>query len=516
MHARLHYWGLIGACLLGIQADCEGPAIKGPVVPAFVGVPVAFSGTNFGPAAPESALLLEVGGGAVLRIESQSAAVSQWQNDRIEVTLPPEARSGLLRVVNQLGTSVPVSLELYQYSTFDIPPTPNTNAVPLAIAFDPAGRVWVNQEFHLDFQVLDIATGVVQGIPTPKPPGPGPFAAKTFGDNQTQISVLGEDIMLDPFGRVWFTQGGGFFYDGAFPNHSRVVSFDPSAPSGSAFRIYNVPGDRNEVIGVAWDPFRNRIWFTEAGLSDAPNLTSFDPEAIPFDNTFDFSSSLDEQVCAEGEPDDDCYHRYDLPGASAYPIYVAVDAEGFVWYSSSLGNRIGRLAPETGEVREFPLPAAIGQSTPAIFFGASPARLSFGANGDVYFNESFDMTLSRFDKSRVDDPACLALDASGQNPCITSLVIPGADLVNEGTHSSALDPEGRLWFTIMDSRETGNTATVGFVTPDFQSVALFPKMEVFPGNDRPNNAGIAVDPATGEIWFNEFHRKRIARLQRVP
>jgi hypothetical protein len=30
-----------------------------------------------------------------------------------------------------------------------------------------------------------------------------------------------------------------------------------------------------------------------------------------------------------------------------------------------------------------------------------------------------------------------------------------------------------------------------------------------------NNAGIALDPATGDVWFNEFLRHRVGRFQRV-
>jgi hypothetical protein len=138
-------------------------------------------------------------------------------------------------------------------------------------------------------------------------------------------------------------------------------------------------------------------------------------------------------------------------------------------------------------------------------------------NGDIYFNEAFDASVSRFDGSRADDPACLTLDAQGQNPCIESRVIPNFDLVNQAVHSIALDGEGRLWFTTRDAREEGaeNTASVGFVTAGFGAAVLFPPLEAFPGDGAAHNTGIAFDPATGDVWFAEFLRKRIGRLQRV-
>src|SRR5690606_5559783 len=133
-----------------------------------------------------------------------------------------------------------------------------------------------NQEFHREFQHLDPRTGVVQGMPIPKPPDPGPFASTIFSDHRTQTSVLGEDIIVDPQGRVWFTQGGGSLYSGQHPNHSRIVCFDPDAAPDEQYRVYNMPGDWNEIIGLAWDEHRQRMWVAQGSLEKGPKLASFD------------------------------------------------------------------------------------------------------------------------------------------------------------------------------------------------------------------------------------------------
>src|SRR6185436_15006113 len=109
--------------------------------------------------------------------------------------------------------------------------------------------------------------------------------------------------------------------------------------------------------------------------------------------------------CAAGAPDDGCYHRYLLPETSHWPGHMAIDGQGFVWYTAAFGNRIGRLDPETGEVLEFPLPAPLGQSALVQEFGAGPWQLAIAPNGDIYFNEFFDATLSRFDGAWATDPA---------------------------------------------------------------------------------------------------------------
>jgi len=43
-----------------------------------------------------------------------------------------------------------------------------------------------------------------------------------------------------------------------------------------------------------------------------------------------------------------------------------------------------------------------------------------------------------------------------------------------------------------------------------------PPLSLFPGEGGAAAAGIAIDPATGDIWFAEFYRQRIGRLRKVP
>jgi streptogramin lyase len=497
------------------RSPLGAPWVSTPIVGAFAGKPAELKGGDFGDPGPESALLVRTGE-TRFRLPSTSSWIRLWEDDRIVVEVPQNAHSGRLRVATPHGISEPVRVDVFKYDWFDIPPTQGTNAMPLAITLDELHRVWVNQEFHLEFQVLDPAVGEVRGLPIPKPPDPGSFATTLFGDHRTQTSTLGEDIMVDPRGRVWFTQGGGHLYSGAHPNHSRIVCFDPGALPGERFCVYNMPGDWNEVIGVTWDPHRQRIWFTNAGMDIGAKIVSFDPEAIPYDNHFDFSRPLRHQVCKPGEPDDSCYHVYPLLNEHSYPAHLVIDAQGYVWYTGYWGDAMGRLSPETGEVEEFPLPEPIGQAPPVPFVGCGPWQIVIADNGDIVFNEFFDNTLDRFDILRVGDPECLELDSTGQNPCIQELVVPEADLVNEQLHSIAFDDERKLWFTQHGPDEPGGRVSLGFVTADWRHIVRLPPLSLFPGEGGAAAAGIAIDPATGDIWFSEFHRKRIGRLRKVP
>ncbi len=416
--------------------------------------------------------------------------------------------------------------ELYEYDWFDIPPTAGTNALPLAITTDALSRVWVNQEFHLDFRMLDPVTGVVTALPIPKPPGLGPFATMLFGDHRTQISGAGEDILVDPDGRVWLSEGGGMFYYGAFPNHSRVVRYDPDAqPGEERYRVYNVPGDYNEVWGLRFDPQRQRMWFTTNAhdgpppVGHAAKLISFDPDKVRYDNRFDFSTPLEDLVCAQGAPDADCFHEYPLPNSNFAVGHMALDAAGQVWYTGFWGrtgrNVIGRLDPVSGSVEEFPLPAPIGRQPPVPFVGSGPWQILIAPNGDVLFNEHFDNTLCRFRIERLGDPACTQLDAAGRNPCIDELVVPDVDLAQQTLHSIALDARGNLWFTLGDPNNPDGTASLGYVAADWSQIVRLPPLAVFPGTIAFSGMGIAIDRTSGDIWFAEFWGRRIGRLRRL-
>ena len=78
-------------------------------------------------------------------------------------------------------------------------------------------------------------------------------------------------------------------------------------------------------------------------------------------------------------------------------------------------------------------------------------------------------------------------------------------------------PDGKLWFSIHVPKDAPTEGgSMGFITPDFQYMTRFPPLDLIPDVDMPGADGIAIDPVTGDIWFCEFFRDRIGRLQEVP
>ncbi|PCJ53363.1 MAG: hypothetical protein COA70_08655 [Planctomycetota bacterium] len=498
-----------------LLAQTGGPVISNLEIATYQGGSIEIHGSGFGMSGSPAVLVWN--SGAQRRfVPSSSPLIRLWKDNRILLQLPPNAVSGSIKVLHAGGLSAAAKVEIYAYDWFDIPPTPGTNASPLSIVVDDAQRVWVNQEFQLAFQRLQVSTGMVTGLATPRPPGPGPFASTIFADTRSQMSVLGEGALVDPMGRIWFTQGGGSLYSGLHPNHSRIVCVLPDAPGGLQFRVYNVPFDWNEVIGLTWDPTRNWIWFAQGGLAAGSRIVGFDPDQIPWDNNFDFSTSLQHQAGTPGLESDPVFHFFDVPNPSAHVAHLMVKSNGDIWFTHYWGRAIGRLQPFSGGMTTYPVPAHVSRALPAIVVGAGPWQIVEAPNGDIVFNEFFDATITRFDITRADDPLTWQLDANGLNPGMTDREVPRHERRDEQMHSIAYDAAGNLWYTLHTANEPGLRAAVGYLTPDWSQMTRFSPMEETDGVGAWSAAGIAIDPTNGSIFLAEFWRKRIGRLQYVP
>lgn len=423
---------------------------------------------------------------------------------------------GSTAVHTPAGTGPTVPLEVYDLDTYFIPLTKESNSMPIALSTDAAGRVFINEEYNTHaFAMYSPTTNTVSRVQVPYPAGPGPFAGG--GATQTQTSFMGEDTLIDPKGRVWFSLSGAYMYKGTAPNHSRLVSYDPA---NGSFKIYNLPGDQNEAWGMAWDAPRNRMWVTHnATLGRPAKLVSFNPDNIPYDNTFDFSTSLDHQICSGSGSDANCYHEYPLPSKNYMVPHVAVDSAGYVWYTSFWGtgdpatgkNEIGRLNPSTGQITQFPLATPLATEGPAFYAGSGAWSIVLAPNGDVLFNEYFDNTLARFKGSMLSNPACLSL-VNGKNPCIAEYTPPNLDLTVQTIHSATLDASNHLWFTQADSGNLKLQSSIGYLTPTNKVVTL-PPIGLFPANKPFSGTGIVVDK-NGDKWFGDYWNRRLMRVHR--
>jgi len=98
---------------------------------------------------------------------------------------------------------------------------------------------------------------------------------------------------------------------------------------------------------------------------------------------------------------------------------------------------------------------------------------------------------------------------------MTDHMVPRWNNREETLHSMAYDHGGRLWYTLHTDDVPGLNAAVGYLTADESQMIRFSPMDGTAGSRAWSAAGIAVDPTGGDLYFAEFWRKRIGRLQYV-
>jgi len=414
---------VLGAAFLAVLLACAGCAAPRVFAPATAllhedpadnpdgRVLLSVTGRGFGVRSVASRVRLRSADGRELLAldSSDRARVPLWTERRI-VLAAPAALGGepalAVEVVTGLATSLPAEVAFYSYRHFELPRSdPSTNPSPLAVAVDERSRVAVNEEFHTQLKRLDPAAGW-EVFDLRRPAGVAIFASELFGDHTSHLSMLGESIVVDSAGRTFATEGGWMLYAGDHPNHSRIVML---APDGGEPEIWAVPGDDNSVVGLAYDPARGLLWFTQARRSRRvggiehvayeARLTSFDPRRIPPDADFDFaprercersgeapigvcSSSrhrrcfddddcvLAERVCRDDVADDGaCFHEHEIPTPPGetpllLPGPLLRHSDGTLWYAGYWGgNYLGRFDPETKTFQRFPLARPPGEAS---------------------------------------------------------------------------------------------------------------------------------------------------------
>lgn len=162
-------------------------------------------------------------------------------------------------------------------------------------------------------------------------------------------------------------------------------------------------------------------------------------------------------------------HAFDLPPGSG-PVTVTVAPDGAVWFTEGQGNSIGRLRPDAGEYRSFPLPNA----------GSAPRIIAVGADGNLWFSEHSGNRIGR-------------ITPQGE---LREFDLPTAD---SQPRAIALGADGNLWFGEFAANR------IGCITPE-GGITEFP----LPTPDSGPRA-LAAGP-DGNIWYSAFRANRIGRI----
>ncbi len=307
---------LVGSLLAAWPSDswAIAPVVNGPVVASMTpgsGVSVTVAGSGFLQGYFPQIIFTGALNLTITYVDPNNLdpRIRKWTDDQILVDgLPESALKASVKVKHASGTSATSTVGyLYDWTTI---PDGGSNGSPLALAIGDPSVLWINQEFHTTLYRLDLGTGLVTGAPTGTH---SVFEINYLGqDLATNISQNGEDVQVDRNGRAWFSEGGAWLFERSatswLDNHSRIVRFDAT---GTALTEYNVPGDNNQIMGLALDPDPSGngpdlVWYSTIdrdpyGWRNYNNgfhtrLVSFHPQettenGIAASNDFDFTTA---------------------------------------------------------------------------------------------------------------------------------------------------------------------------------------------------------------------------------
>jgi virginiamycin B lyase len=107
---------------------------------------------------------------------------------------------------------------------------------------------------------------------------------------------------------------------------------------------------------------------------------------------------------------------FPLPTAASGPSEIVMGADGNLWFTERLGNRIGRITPQ-GVITEFPVPTPVSE----------PFGIAAGPDGNVWFTETTGSQIGRITPAGV----------------ITEFPLPAGSV----PYDIIAGPGGDLWFT---------------------------------------------------------------------
>jgi virginiamycin B lyase len=166
-------------------------------------------------------------------------------------------------------------------------------------------------------------------------------------------------LTVDRNGIVWFTES----------NASKLGRFDPRT---RAFKEYKVPGV-GDMWGITID-LNGLVWLTQYSLKGSVNPGgAIEPGGSGRLIRFD--------------PNDANFTVIDIPTAGAFPFRVIADAQGRLWFTELLGNKIGFYDPASGKLEEYAVPTQF----------AGPADLTFDRHGTLWFTEAYNESVASFD-----------------------------------------------------------------------------------------------------------------------
>jgi virginiamycin B lyase len=171
------------------------------------------------------------------------------------------------------------------------------------------------------------------------------------------------------------------------------------------------------------------------------------------------------------------YVEYDMPGPSRMPFSAAPDKDGYLWIPDfGLANKITRLDPKTGEMKDFSIP----------FTGTGGVHSAVpAADGSVWLAEQGSNRIGRWDP------------VTQQITEYQDAYLPGKEGIEDGgsKHTIRIDPSGKVW--------TSGVPLTRF-DPETGKFTRFDEEGGYIYDVRPDK--------NGDVWFTNFFANKIGKV----
>ncbi len=200
--------------------------------------------------------------------------------------------------------------------------------------------------------------------------------------------------------------------------------------------------------GLTLDPMHGFVWVAEPSCEPKPTCAG------------NIQGALGQYALSDGT----FLANFTEPQGYSSPLFVAVDADGNVWFTQPSTDALGEFNPLTQSWNSWPVKK-----------GSAPFYLTFDKQGNIWFTEYNSSNIGFF------------------NPHTHKLVETPTPTANSNPYAITVDPQGTFWF----SENAPAISQIGSFTPT-QSGTI--KITEYPVNTlRPH---MIITDRAGNIWFS--------------
>ncbi len=256
------------------------------------------------------------------------------------------------------------------------------------------------------------------------------FAVPTADSGVTGIARAADGMLWfteSDSGRIGSVDTNGKITDYALDIQTKAPMAVTVARDGTIWMTnqHVVGGRANSLVPFAPHGTTQFIW-----MLPAPDPGLFGITVGPDGNLW-FTESIANRIGRLAPTNDlnqrlTAFKEYDPPTPKSAPLFITTGPDGNLWFTEFGANRIGRINPTTGAITEFPLP------TP----DAQPISITTGPDGNLWFTERHANSIGRITPS----------GAVKEYPVPTPFA---------GLYGITAGPDGNLWFTENDRGKVG-------------------------------------------------------------